>query len=205
MSAFQQNLPVQIFPKENNPEGHKFQGILEAMESNRMKIKIDQTFLSQNHSGSILVEFSMSNYNFQFESSLLPDTENDFIFILKPRVIHKSQIRKSPRLKTFIKFNFTLWTEGGRYEGAITDISTVGIKMTSEKEIHKNTILSLNVFIPGTSLRFICQGLVMWCRSDPNQNNLFLSGIKFTTLSIDAMKKVDKFIQDQLKFEVENS
>ncbi|BDA79402.1 hypothetical protein LPTSP3_g23320 [Leptospira kobayashii] len=205
MSAFQQYLPVQIFPKENNPEGHKFQGILEAMESNRMKIKIDRTFLSQNHSGSILVEFSMSNYNFQFESSLLSETEGEFIFILKPRVIHKSQIRKSPRLKTFIKFNFTLWTEGGRYDGAITDISTVGIKMTSEKEILKNTILSLNVFIPGTSLRFICQGLVMWCRPDPNQNHLFLSGIKFTTLSIDAMKKVDKFIQDQLRMEVDNS
>ncbi|WP_411822111.1 PilZ domain-containing protein [Leptospira sp. 'Mane'] len=199
MSAFQQNLPVQILPKENNQEGHKFQGILEAMESNRMKIKIDRTFLSGDHHGAILVEFTMSNYNFQFESSLLSEVEDDFIFIIKPKVIHKSQIRKSPRLKTFIKFNFTLWTEGGRYDGVITDISTVGVKMTSEKEIYKNTILSLNVFIPGTSLRFICQGLVMWCRADPNQTHLFLSGIKFTTLSIDAMKKVDKFIQEQLR------
>ncbi|TGN17590.1 PilZ domain-containing protein [Leptospira idonii] len=198
MSAFQQNLPVQIFPQENNPEGKKFQGILDALESDRMKIKIDENFLREKISGSILVEFSMSNYNFQFRSSILPEREGEYISIHKPKIIHKSQIRKTERLKTYIQFSFTLWTEGGRYEGVITDISTVGIKMTSHKEIPKNTILSLNVYIPGQTLRFICQGLVMWCKKDPNREDLFLSGVKFTTLSIDAMKKVEKYILEHL-------
>jgi hypothetical protein len=202
VSAFQQNLPIQILPKEQNPEGIKYQGVFEAMEPLRMKIRIDKSFHSENRSGDIVVEFAMSNFNFQFESSLIEERDGDFIYILKPRVIHKSQIRKAARLKCYIRFNFTIWTEGGRFDAIITDLSTVGLKMTGDKSLTKNTILSLNVFIPGTSLRFICQGLVMWSMPAPNRDQLFMTGVKFTTLSIDAMKKVDKYIQEQLKLQV---
>jgi len=205
VSAFQQNLPVQILPKEQNPEGLKYQGVFQAMEPTRMKIKIDRAFFSEKRDGDIVVEFTMSNFNFQFESTLLPETEGEFIFILKPRVIHKSQIRKTSRLKCHIKFNYTIWTESGRFDAIITDLSTVGLKMTGEKLLQKNTILSLNVFIPKTSLRFICQGLVMWSSVAPHRDNLYMTGVKFTTLSIDAMKKVDKYIQDQLHLQVASS
>jgi hypothetical protein len=44
MSVFQQNLPIQILPNSNNPEGTKYQGLLDAMESTAMKIKMDSTF-----------------------------------------------------------------------------------------------------------------------------------------------------------------
>jgi hypothetical protein len=199
MSAFQQHLPMQILPQDHNPEGLKFQGFFESMEPNRMKLEIDSEFFSETRGSAIQVEFSMSNYNFTFASELLPEREGNCIYILKPKVIHKSQIRKAPRLKCFIKFNYTIWTEGGRYEAVITDLSTVGMKMTSPNMLHKNMILSLNVFIPGSSLRFICQGLVMWSNPAPNMNNVFLSGVKFTTLSIDAMKKVDKYINEEVE------
>jgi len=205
VTAFQQNLPVQIMPKENNPDGLKYQGVFEAMEPSRMKIKVDQDLFATEHGSDIVVEFTMSSYNFQFESSILPEREGDFIFIIKPRVIHKSQIRKASRLKCFIKFNFTIWTEGGRYDANITDLSTVGLKMIGSKGLFKNMILSLNVFIPGTSLRFICQGLVMWSNPAPSQDNTYITGVKFTTLSIDAMKKVDKYIQEQLRLQSASS
>ncbi len=201
MSAFQQNLPVQIIPKDKNEEGLKFQGIFEVMEPNRMKIKIDQSFLAEQRSGEITVEFTMANYNFQFDSVVLPDIDKNFIYISKPKVIHKSQIRKTARLKCHIPFNYTIWTEGGRFDATITDLSTIGLKMMGEKSLLKNTIISLNVFIAGTGLRFICQGLVMWSIPAPNVNNVFVSGIKFTTLSIDAMKKVDKYVVDQLNLQ----
>jgi hypothetical protein len=196
MSVFQQNLPIQILPNSNNPEGTKYQGLLDAMESTAMKIKMDSTFFQTDISGSISVEFSMSNYNFQFDSSILSKGNNSIISIEKPKVIHKSQIRKTQRLRTNIPFNFTLWTEGGRFDAFITDISTVGIKIRTTKQLHKNLLLSLNVYIPGGSLRFICQGLVMWCKQEEDNELTFLAGIKFTTLSIDSMKKVDKFIRD---------
>jgi len=199
VTAFQQNLPMQILPLENNPDGNKFQGFFDTMEATRMKLTMDPIFFEENRGKTIQVEFSMSNYNFAFESEILPGEERGFVYIIKPKVIHKSQIRKSPRLRCHIKFNYTIWTETGRYDGFITDLSTVGLKMKADKYLQKNMILSLSVFIAGTSLRFICQGLVMWSHPAPNVNNVFLSGIKFTTLSIDAMKKVDKYIQEELE------
>ena len=107
MSVFQQNLPIQILPNSNNPEGTKYQGLLDAMESSAMKIKMDSTFFQIDISGSISVEFSMSNYNFQFDSSILSKGNNSIISIEKPKVIHKSQIRKTQRLRTNIPFNFS--------------------------------------------------------------------------------------------------
>ena len=77
--------------------------------------------------------------------------------------------------------------------------------MIGSKGLFKNMILSLNVFIPGTSLRFICQGLVMWSNPAPSQDNTYITGVKFTTLSIDAMKKVDKYIQEQLRLQSASS
>ena len=203
MSIFRQNLPVQIIPKSNNPEGIKYQGILEVMESVNMKIKVDESFFTKEISGNIDVEFSMASFNFKFESKIMPGKEEFSIWIQKPNVIHKSQIRKTLRAKTDVKFTYTLWTEGGRFEATMTDLSIVGIKMIGAKELQKNTLLSLNVFIPGASLRFICQGLVMWCRPHPEMEYMYETGVKFTTLSIDAIKKVDKFVKDKLQVQTE--
>ncbi|MCE9500549.1 MAG: PilZ domain-containing protein [Leptospira sp.] len=201
MSIFRQNLPVQIIPKSNNPEGTKYQGVLEVMETDSMKIRVDDNFFAKEISGNIDVEFSMASSNFKFESKIMPGREDSSIRIQKPSVIHKSQIRKTTRAKTDVKFTFTLWTEGGRFEATMTDLSTVGIKMTGTKELQKNTLLSLNVFIPGASLRFICQGLVMWCKRHPEMDYLFETGVKFTTLSIDAIKKVDRFVKDKIQIQ----
>ena len=65
MSVFQQNLPIQISPIENNEEGVKYQGLFEAMESDAMKIRMDDTFFADNVQNAISVEFTMSNYNFE--------------------------------------------------------------------------------------------------------------------------------------------
>ncbi|MCC5814860.1 MAG: PilZ domain-containing protein [Leptospira sp.] len=198
MSVFQQNLPIQIIPIENNEQGLKYQGLFDSMEPDSMKIKMDDTFFEAKVENQISVEFSMSNFNFQFESILLPKRDGNCIHIAKPKVIHKSQIRKAQRLKTNIKFNYTIWTEGGRYEGTITDLSVVGIKIFTQKELRRNTLVSINVYVPGHDLRFICQGLVKWVKQDADYETDFTCGIMFTTLSIDSMKKVDKFIKNNM-------
>ncbi|MCC6275296.1 MAG: PilZ domain-containing protein [Leptospiraceae bacterium] len=197
MSILKQNLPVQIVPIEDNEDGLKYQGILENLEPQSIKIQMGEDFFRSNIHGKIQVEFTMSSYNFRFDSAVITQG-SPYIHIKKPAAIHKSQIRKSPRVKTDQKISFTMWTEGGRYEATMTDLSTVGIKMISQKLLHKNTLISLNVFFPGESLRFICQGLVMWCRVTPESDLFYESGIKFTTLSIEAMKKVDRYIKERL-------
>lgn len=197
MSILKQNLPVQILPLENNEDGIKYQGILENLEPNSIKVKMGDDFYKVTIEGPIQVEFTMSSYNFRFESAVLSKAHPS-IQIKKPSTIHKSQIRKTQRIKTEQKISFTMWTEGGRYDATMTDLSTVGIKMVSGKLLHKNTLISMNVFFPGESLRFICQGLVMWCRVTPESDLFYESGVKFTTLSIDAMKKVDRYIKERL-------
>ena len=62
----------------------------------------------------------------------------------------------------------------------------------------KNTLININVYLPGKSLRFICQGIVRWCTRSLQVEADYTCGVLFTTLSNDATKRVEKFIKEEL-------
>ncbi len=199
MSILRQSLALQIIPADENPEGRKYQGILETLEDRHIRVKMDPAYLEAPPSEAVKVEFTMANFRFHFDSSAERAAPGDIISITKPTKIFKSTIRKSPRLSLNVTIGYNIWTEPGRYEATLTDLSAVGMKMIADRMLPKNTLININVYLPGKSLRFICQGIVRWCTRSLQVEADYTCGVLFTTLSNDATKRVEKFIKEELE------
>lgn len=197
MSILRQSLALQIIPVDDNPEGLKFPGVLETLEDRHIKVRMDPVFKEAPASQVIRVEFTMANFRFHFDSSVDGAPEGDIISIMKPTKIFKSIIRKAPRLQLHVAIGYNIWTEPGRFDATVTDLSSVGMKMTIDRMLPKNTLINVNVYLPGKSLRFICQGIVRWCTRNIDMDSEYTSGVLFTTLSNDATKRVEKFILEE--------
>lgn len=199
MSILRQSLALQIIPIDDNPEGLKFPGVLEQLEEQHIKVKMEPDFDSAPRSDIVRVEFTMANFKFHFDAALAPEREGQFIRLAKPTKIFKSTIRKGQRLKLNTQIGYNVWTEPGQHNATLTDLSSVGMKFITNRHLPKNTLLSVNVYFPGKSLRFICQAMVRWCTRDLEIETRYVCGVIFTTLSNDATKRVEKFIADELK------
>lgn len=199
MSILRQSLALQIIPVDDNPEGLKFPGILEELQENFIKVRMEPDFASAPKSHLARVEFTMANFKFHFDSTITPEPGGSFICITKPTKIFKSTIRKAKRLKLNTQIGYNVWTEPGLHNAILTDLSSVGMKFITNRPLQKNTLLSVNVYIAGKSLRFICQAMVRWCTRDLEIETRYTCGAIFTTLSNDATKRVEKFIEDELK------
>lgn len=198
MSILRQSLALQIIPADENPEGRKYQGILETLEDRHIKVRMDPVYREAPVSPLARVEFTMANFRFHFDSSVEPDGARDIIAISKPTKIFKSTIRKSSRLRLDVTIGYNIWTEPGRYEATLTDLSSVGMKVLTDRMLPKNTLINVNVYLPGKSLRFICQGIVRWCTRSLEVEARYACGVLFTTLSNEATKRVEKFIREEL-------
>lgn len=197
MSILRQSLALQIIPADENPEGRKYQGVLETLEDSVIKVRMDEAYREAPPSQLVRVEFTMANFRFHFDSASEGDISGDIISITKPTKIFKSTIRKAQRLKLDVTIGYNIWTEPGRFEATLTDLSSVGMKMYTDRMLPKNTLININVYLPGKSLRFICQGIVRWCTRSLEIESRYTCGVLFTTLSNDATKRVEKFIKEE--------
>ncbi len=198
MSILRQSLALQIIPADENPEGRKYQGVLETLEDSHIKVRMDPVYRDAPASKQVRVEFTMANFRFHFDSDVEADGAGDIIAITKPTKIFKSTIRKSSRLRLDVTIGYNIWTEPGRYEATLTDLSSVGMKVLTDRMLPKNTLINVNVYLPGKSLRFICQGIVRWCTRSLEMEARYSCGVLFTTLSNEATKRVEKFIKEEL-------
>lgn len=198
MSILRQSLPIQIVPADDNPEGRKYQGILKTVEDRCIKVQMESSYRDAPPSVPVRVEFTVSNYHFHFDSTLEPNADGDIITIVKPTKIFRTMIRKSRRLKMNINIRYSIWTEPGLHEATLTDLSAVGMKILTDRMLPKNTLIHITVYVPGKSLRFICQGLVRWCTRNLDIETRYTAGVLFTTLSNEATKRVEKFIAEEL-------
>jgi len=198
MSILRQSLALQVMPIDDNPEGLKYQGILEELEDRHIKVRMDPEFVHAPVSDIVRVEFAIANFKFRFDAPMSSKREGNFIRISKPTQIYKSIIRKAPRLHLNTQISYNVWTEPGQHSAILTDLSSVGMKMITTRQLAKNTLLSVNVYIPGKSLRFICQAMVRWCTRDLDIDAKYTCGVLFTTLSTEATKRVEKFIGEEI-------
>ncbi|AFM11849.1 PilZ domain-containing protein [Turneriella parva] len=199
MSILRQSLALQIMPIDDNPEGNRYQGVLENLGDTHLTVRVDEDFLNAPLSEPVRVDFTMSNFRFRFDSQVEAARQGNLIRILKPTKLYKSVIRKGQRLKLDAVIGYNVWTEPGRYEAVITDLSPIGLRMITDRQLPKNTLISVNVYLPGKSLRFICQGLVRWCTRETTEERRYTCGVLFTTLSNESTKRVEKFVAEELQ------
>jgi len=96
-----------------------------------------------------------------------------------------------------MKMNYTPWTESGRFETKLTDLSELGIRMQGRRNIKKGTLISIDFYIKDDKIRVLCQGQVAWCRTNEENDQLFDTGVEFTTISNETRKRLTRFIQKQ--------
>lgn len=197
MSILRQSLPLQIMPFDDNPEGSRFQGILEMLGDRHLSVRVDDDYLAAPTSERVQVEFTMANFRFRFDSSVEQQREGKLIRIIKPTKLYKSVIRKGQRMKLDSVIGYNVWTEPGRYDATVTDLSAVGLRMVTDRQLAKNTLISVNVYLPGKSLRFICQGLIRWCTRETTEERRYTCGVLFTTLSNEATKRIERFVSEE--------
>ena len=199
MSILRQSLALQIMSIDDNPEGNRYQGILETLGDRHLTVRVDDDYLNAAASEAVKVEFTMANFRFRFDSQVEAERNGKLIRIVKPTKLFKSVIRKGQRLKLDSVIGYNVWTEPGRYEATLTDLSPVGLRMVTDRQLAKNTLISVNVYLPGKSLRFICQGLVRWCTRETSEERRYTCGVLFTTLSNEATKRVERFVAEELQ------
>jgi hypothetical protein len=198
MSVLRQNLPLQIMPTDNNPEGLKFQGILEELANTEIHVRMGDDFANAPDSEALRVYFILANYSFRFDTRRTAPIRGNLLTIAKPTQLYRSVIRKARRLSLHANITFNIWTEPGLHNAVLTDLSSVGMKMTTTRLLPKGTLISVNVYLPGKSIRFICQAIVRWCTRLLTVEPQYICGVQFTTLSDEATKRIEKFIQEEL-------
>ncbi len=194
-----QKLPLQIMPIDENPEGKRFAGLLRAVEKAAILVDMEPEFKEYDQSDTVHVEFIMKNFRFSFDTEKLPDSQSHLLHLVKPQKIHRSVLRKAERLLLSEKFTYTIWTEQGLHEAELRDISANGIRFETQHQLAKNTLLSVNVYLRGQAIRFICQAIVRWCVRELSVEPKYICGALFTTLSREATERLSKFISEQRK------
>jgi len=189
---------MSICPLDNNPEGNKYQGRLMDIDKQFIIINTGEP-VNLRTEAEVRIDFHIERSIFSFESSVQSVEGADKILLVKPKVIHKKQIRDTDRMETAIKIFYTLWTETGRFEAETRDISEQGIRIVGAKKLRRGSLLSLNFYIKEPKIRVICQGSVAWCKTDEENEYLFESGIQFTTLSNEIRKKLNKYVKKVLE------
>jgi len=190
--ALQKNLAVSICPQSDNPEGNKFQGQLREVGADAMQLFVAEP-LTLSPGDPVVVEFKIEKNQFSFEAktqsmtgSLLPPSN--------PAAIKRSRLREGHRLAVDMKMAYTPWTESGRFETTLVDLSEMGVRMIGRKQLKKGMLVSIDFYVKEDKIRVLCQGQVAWWRATPDNDQLFETGVEFTTISNETRKRLTKFI-----------
>jgi hypothetical protein len=92
MSAFKKPLPLQIFSSENSKRNVFVKAFFESMEPSQMKIKLNDSKAQLEFGSDISIEFTVANHRYQFDSVILSDVQNRFLFVRKPKVLYKKSL-----------------------------------------------------------------------------------------------------------------
>lgn len=193
--SLQKDLPVSLRPTNANADGVRFQGRLREIASDGIVLFVPE-FPVLPPGSPVEAEFRIDKSQFRFESSVKALQGGDVI-VHKPRQIHKTRVRDGRRLATDMKLFYTPWTESGRFETQMLDLSDVGVRMLGRRELKKGMLVSLDFYIKDDKIRVLCQGQVAWCKVRDDNDQLFESGIEFTTISNETRKRIARYIEKQ--------
>ena len=194
MGLFEKDLAVTLCPVHDNPNGEKFQGRLKQVTQEHILVDTGQS-VELGAVGDVIVEFRVDDNRFRFTTSVFNLAGPSAILLNKPKQVHRSKIREGPRVVLPIQVFYTPWTEPGRFEAEVLDISESGLRMRGNKNIRKNSLLSLDFYIKDQKIRVITQGLVAWSKASEENTHMTESGVQFTTISNEARKKLARFLQ----------
>jgi c-di-GMP-binding flagellar brake protein YcgR len=191
--SLQKDLPVTLRPLTSNDEGARFQGQLKEIAAEGILMFVPE-FPPLAAGAPVEAEFRIDKSSYRFESTLKTLSSGN-VTLHKPKQIHKTRLREGRRIETDMKLFYTPWTESGRFETQMLDLSDVGVRMLGRRELKKGMLVSLDFYVKEDKIRVLCQGQVAWCRQDPDNEFSFETGVEFTTISNETRKRIARFIE----------
>ncbi len=196
MQLLKKDLPISLCPLRENPRGKKYQGRLYAMNDSFLQIFAPES--TKIELGSELqAEFQIDVHNFSFECVAVRLAEN-LVFVNRPSVIRKSRQREGPRVAIEMPIFYTIWSEHGRFEATLKDVSETGIRIVGRNPLKQQMVVSLDVYFRDSRIRIICQGQVAWTKPTEENHYLYESGIQFTTISNETKSNLALYLLDKM-------
>lgn len=195
MPLKQKDLPVNVCPLEGNEEGLKVQALLRGLDSSHIRLFAPEPGPLR-ATMPVELDFRVDKHEFVLSTKIAKVAEGGDIVLFKPASIRRRRIRDARRVPLEMRIFFTLWTETGRHDGDMQDLSADGFRMISRKSLRRGTLISLDFYVRSARIRVIGQGLVAWCRTVEDNEYLFESGIQFTTISNETRKKLARFVSE---------
>lgn len=146
---------------------------------------------------AVLLEFRLGGNQFQFDATVSRASSEGALWLEKPASIAKTRVRNSSRTGTHTPVHFTVWTEVGRYQGELLDISEDGLRMLAYHRLQSLDLINIDLYLataePG--LRINAQASVVWCNTVEDGKNLFETGIQFQTLPEEIRERLSRYVR----------
>lgn len=144
---------------------------------------------------TVEIEFLLGGNHFRFAAVVSRAGDGGQLLLDKPETIEKTRIRNSSRTDTHTPVHFTIWTEVGRYQGELLDISEDGLRMLAYHRLQSLDLINVDLFLANAEpgLRINAQATVVWCNSVEDGKNLFEAGVQFQTLPESVRERLSDY------------
>ena len=193
MQLLKKDLPISLCPLRENPRGTRYQGRLFGINESYLQVFAPEVAFSRGT--ELQAGFQIDTNQFTFECVVVRQDEN-LVFINRPSVIRKSKLREGPRVSMDMRIHYTIWSESGRFEADLRNISESGLRIVGRDRLKQDQVVSLDIYFRDAKFRVICQGQVAWCKPTEDNPYLFETGIQFTTISTETRSNLSLYLAE---------
>ena len=176
-----------------NPRGTRYEGRLFGINESYLQVFAPEVAFSRGT--ELQAGFQIDTNQFTFECVVVRQDEN-LVFINRPSVIRKSKLREGPRVSMDMRIHYTIWSESGRFEADLRNISESGLRIVGRDRLKQDQVVSLDIYFRDAKFRVICQGQVAWCKPTEDNPYLFETGIQFTTISTETRSNLSLYLAE---------
>jgi len=201
MSIFTENLPLTVVVDCETEYENKLQGQFVKISEAGLVVFMPEEDMTEYIKTTVKIVFFVNHFEFYFNTHIINYKESS-ILIAKPKEIHKKKQRISSRLDISLAVLYSPWDSIEKKNTFLINLSADGCKMYSEKRLKKGLILNISfrIKIDSKTVPIISKAIVVWSKKDEDdEQNQFLNGIKFTTISNENVKRIDKVIDFHLR------
>lgn len=142
----------------------------------------------------VVLEFILDRFAFEAETVVNRIGDHGEVFLDKPASFERRRVRRTVRTDIHTPMHYTLWTEVGRFQAELLDISEDGMRMLAYRDLKRGELISLDFYLSEPGIRVSCQGTVKWCREDGRK--LFETGVQFVTIPDDVRRQLGRYAQE---------
>lgn len=149
----------------------------------------------QTSGAEVALQFHMGGLQFACTGTISRvSIDEGLLWLTKPALIERKRVRGSSRLDTHTEVHFTVWTEVGRHQGELLDISEDGLRMLAYHRLERMSLINVDLFLAGDpGVRVSAQATVVWVAADHDGKQLFETGIQFQTLPSDLRESITEY------------